>query len=135
MANMVEKYQLMPFIKLQHRLTSARYVEETGKWDLTIKRNRNPKRGTHPRKGQETYDGPDWEEFHDTTDILFTGIGALSRWTWPDIAGLEDFSGKVVHSAQWDSEDDKDFLGDKRVAVIGIVSTFTEVRYLIDTVD
>lgn len=122
LAKMVEKYQLRPYIKLQHRLTSARYIEETGKWDLTIKRHRHPQKELNRREGQETYDTSDWEEFHDTTDILFCGIGALNRWTWPDISGLEEFSGKVVHTAQWDSEDDKEFLGDKRVAVIGIVS-------------
>ena len=33
--------------------------------------------------------------------MLFTGIGGLSRWKWPDIEGLHDFKGTLIHSADW----------------------------------
>ena len=32
----MDKYNLRPFIKLEHRLTIAIYAEDTGKWNLTI---------------------------------------------------------------------------------------------------
>lgn len=64
----------------------------------------------------------DWEEFHDSVDVLFTAVGCLSRWSWPDIPGLETFSGKVVHSAQWDTTEHEEQWKDKNVAVIGVVS-------------
>ncbi|KAH9486428.1 Putative sterigmatocystin biosynthesis monooxygenase stcW [Psilocybe cubensis] len=126
MENMVDKYQLRPFIKLQHRLTAAHYAEKSGKWELTIK---------HPRKASNTkkshnYASPvdqEWEEFHDTVDILFIAVGPLSRWTWPDIPGLENFSGTVVHSADWNIADDEASLGDKRVGVIGVGSSAIQI--------
>ena len=129
--HIVDKYTLRPYIKLQHRLVSARYSEESGKWFLTIKRprkntgesiERNP-----PKLKKPDYD--DWEEFQDTADVLFSGVGALSRWNWPDIEGLDTFAGEVIHSAQWKTgngassgEESVADWGDKRVGVIGVVS-------------
>lgn len=120
--NIVDKYQLRPCIRLQHRVTCARYSEETGKWHLTIRR---PKYATN-RPSTTGPLGPsnheDWEEFHDTADILFNAVGSLSRWSWPDIPGLDKFPGKVIHSAQWNTTEDKDGWRDKKVGVIGVVS-------------
>lgn len=110
----------MRYIKLQHRLVHARYDAPTGKWHLRIRR---------PRTSQN--DQVEFEEFEDTADVLFTALGGLNRWNWPDIEGLDTFKGKVVHSAMWDAGEDpnkgweegvKDW-GDKRVGVIGVVST------------
>lgn len=110
----VDAYQLWPFIKLDHRLTSAIYSEETGKWNLTIQRN---------------LDGNS-EQFEDSADVLFTGMGALSRWKWPDIKGLDSFAGRIIHSGKWETgEGDRDSpwedtvrsWKDKRVGVIGVV--------------
>ena len=47
------------------------------------------------------------------------GVGGLDRWAWRDIAGLNEFGGKVMHSAAW--EDDGHGWAGKRVAVIGVV--------------
>jgi hypothetical protein len=132
--NIVDKYTLRPYIKLRHRVVSARYLEESGKWLLTVKRpgnntgesiNRNP-----PKLNKSSYD--DWEEFQDTADVLFTGVGALSRWDWPDIEGLDTFAGKVIHSAQWETGNDAKCWeesvadwGNKKVGVIGVVSEFS----------
>jgi cation diffusion facilitator CzcD-associated flavoprotein CzcO len=68
-------------------------------------------------------------------------MGGLSRWSWPDIEGLENFKGKVVHSAQWETGDAgtsgpewaesiKDW-GDKRVGVIGVVSIIRAAAMMI----
>lgn len=121
----VEKYQLMPHIKLQHRVTRAKYNEANGKWHLTILR---------PRKVKPDAFTWDWttdcEEFEDTADVLFTGVGGLSRWSWPDIEGIENFNGSLIHSAQWVTgegemqhgwEDTVKSWGDKRVGIIGVV--------------
>ncbi|KDR85545.1 hypothetical protein GALMADRAFT_234472 [Galerina marginata CBS 339.88] len=121
----VDKYQLRQFIKLQHRVTCARYSEKTGKWNLTIRRA--SKTTDSPVNPQKDASYNDWEEIHDTADILFNGAGILSRWSWPDIQGLETFSGKVVHSADWNIRQDKDFLGDKRVGVIGVGSSALQI--------
>jgi cation diffusion facilitator CzcD-associated flavoprotein CzcO len=51
-----------------------------------------------------------------TASILVTAFGALCEPRRPDIDGLDDFAGEVVHSARWPA--DLDLIG-KRVAVIG----------------
>jgi hypothetical protein len=106
-------------------------LEESGKWLLTIKRPRNNTEESIERNPPKLYKPSynDWEEFQDTADVLFTGIGALSRWDWPDIEGLDSFAGKVIHSAQWKTGNDAKCWeesvvdwGDKKVGVIGVVS-------------
>lgn len=118
------------YIKLQHRLTRAQYNEDTGKWHLTIRRP-NGKYSSIP---EGALDQDYFEDIEDTADVLFTGIGGLSRWRWPEIDGLETFQGKVIHSAQWETgeggvsgpstkwEDTVRSWGEKRVGVIGVVS-------------
>lgn len=111
----MDKYNLRPFIKLEHRLTSAIYAEDTGKWNLTIQ---------HPSENGVV------ERFEDSADVLFTGMGGLSRWRWPDIDGLDTFAGKLIHSANWDTgegdrgspwEETVKSWTNKRVGVIGVV--------------
>jgi cation diffusion facilitator CzcD-associated flavoprotein CzcO len=106
----VEKYKLMRYIKLQHELIHARYDEPSAKWHLRLRR---------PATNLDSTAGIHFEEFEDTADVLFTGLGSLSRWSWPDIAGLNEFKGTVLHTAQWDdSVQDWD---KKKVGVIGVV--------------
>ncbi|PPQ64327.1 hypothetical protein CVT26_002210 [Gymnopilus dilepis] len=116
----VDRYQLRPFIKLEHRVTLAKYDEEAGKWHLTIRRPR-------PRINGNSIPQVEYEEISDTADILFNGVGCLSRWTWPDIPGLETFSGQVVHSADWNIRQDKEYLKDKRIGVIGVGSSAIQI--------
>ncbi|KAI0053474.1 FAD/NAD-P-binding domain-containing protein [Auriscalpium vulgare] len=107
----VEKYKLMKYIRLKHELLHARWDEPTGKWHLRIRRS----------------GGDVDEEFDDIADVLFIGTGSLSRWKWPDIEGLKEFGGPLVHSANWDvggegvdswEDSVKDWAG-KKVGVIG----------------
>ncbi|MGJ8670484.1 MAG: flavin-containing monooxygenase [Oceanococcus sp.] len=48
--------------------------------------------------------------------VLISGVGVLSRPSWPKIPGLDDFKGCSFHSAQW--QHDAPIVG-KRVGVIG----------------
>ncbi|KAJ7610856.1 FAD/NAD-binding domain-containing protein [Roridomyces roridus] len=108
----VDAYKLWPYIKLEHRLTNAIYSEETGKWNLTIQYGNA-------------------EQFDDTADILITAMGALSRWKWPDIKGLDSFTGKIMHSANWEADKGEgaweDSWKDKRVGVIGVGSSAIQI--------
>jgi hypothetical protein len=70
----------------------------------------------------------------DKCEVLINGSGVLkyvwrqnknayvrsdsrsSEWKYPDIPGIKDFEGKLMHSAKWDSSYD---LSGKTVAVIG----------------
>jgi cation diffusion facilitator CzcD-associated flavoprotein CzcO len=37
----------------------------------------------------------------DDCHVLFSASGVLNAWTWPDIPGLHDYKGKLLHSADW----------------------------------
>jgi hypothetical protein len=91
----------MKYIKLEHELVAARWEDETGKWLLKIRSH-----GTN--------------EIEDTADVLLLATGILNRWQWPQIEGLSDFQGILLHSANW--KGDTDEWKDKTVGVIGAVS-------------
>lgn len=55
--------------------------------------------------------------FETTTRALVTAVGCLSQVNWPDIPGLREFAGRLLHTAQWPHEP-VDFSG-RRVGVIG----------------
>lgn len=103
--DVVAKYKLMRYIKLSHEVISAHYDEASGKWNLRILQ-------------------PSGEILDDSADFLFTATGVLSRWKWPDIEGLNQFRGKIIHSAQFSPEDENEWKNnwkDKKVGVIGVV--------------
>lgn len=56
------------------------------------------------------------ESYELTTEFLVSAVGQLNVPSWPSIDGLDDFAGRVMHSARWDWS--YDFTG-KRVAIIG----------------
>jgi cation diffusion facilitator CzcD-associated flavoprotein CzcO len=51
-----------------------------------------------------------------TADVVIAAFGALAEPALPAIAGIEGFTGELVHSARWKQDTD---LSGKRVAVIG----------------
>ncbi len=55
---------------------------------------------------------------------LVTATGFLSQPRMPDIDGVRDFAGTVVHTAKWDDTADLD---DKRIAVIGTGATAVQL--------
>lgn len=56
--------------------------------------------------------------------FLVSAVGQLNIPRLPDIKGLSDFEGKVMHSARWDWSYD---FGGKKVAVIGTGSTAAQI--------
>jgi cation diffusion facilitator CzcD-associated flavoprotein CzcO len=85
-------------IKTSHRVSSARWSEEKGVWNLKV---RNEKAD---------------DEFDDYATFLLDGTGILNNWTWPDVPGLQNFQGTLIHTARW--PENFDHRG-KVVAVIG----------------
>jgi cation diffusion facilitator CzcD-associated flavoprotein CzcO len=49
-------------------------------------------------------------------DIVIAARGNLNDPAWPEIAGLESFKGKKIHSAAWDQDYDFE---NKKIGVIG----------------
>ena len=114
------KYKLEQYINLRHELVHAQYIEESGRWRVRIRRPTSASADS------------EYEEFEDEADFLFMATGLLHRWSWPDIEGLKDFKGTLVHSANWRLggatwEDDVKDWGDKSVAVIGLGSTALQI--------
>jgi len=57
-------------------------------------------------------------------DSLIRSLGILNNWKWPDIEGLHDFKGPILHSACWDHSVE---FKDKKAAVIGVGSTSVQI--------
>ncbi|EJF55657.1 FAD/NAD(P)-binding domain-containing protein [Dichomitus squalens LYAD-421 SS1] len=115
--DIVDRYKLMRYIKLNHEVAHARYDESTGKWHVRIHRT-----------GAGGENGPASDEFEDVADVLVTAFGALTRWKMPDIPGIDAFKGELHHTAGYKPsgktwEDDLDRWRDKRVGVVGSGST------------
>ena len=66
------------------RIREAIWDDEGGKWKVKVE------------CGEEIKE--------DECDVLFSASGVLNNWKWPDIDGLKDFKGKLLHSARWDTE-------------------------------
>ncbi|KJX96439.1 flavin-binding monooxygenase like protein [Zymoseptoria brevis] len=99
-----DDYQLNEYVHLESKVTSAIWSSDKGKWQIKI-----------DQQGHE---------FRDEADILINGAGILNRWQWPSIPGLDTFRGKLVHSAQWDTELD---WADKNVGLIGNGSSAIQI--------
>lgn len=83
---------LLPHITFNADLVSAKWNEEQSLWHVTTTAG----------------------EF--TADVLVASMGHLADAKWPHIPGLQEFTGELMHSAQWDHSVD---LTGKRIAVVG----------------
>jgi len=93
MRHCVEKYALSDHIRLNTEVASASFDEHANRWTVT------------------TTDGQSL-----TADIVVTATGQLNQPAWPNVPGLENFAGKMFHSARWDHDYN---LAGKAVGVIG----------------
>ncbi len=97
----VDKWKLRERMRLNTEIVEARFDEETGAWKLT------------------TGDG---ETF--TARAVIAGVGGLVDPAYPDIPGMNDFEGEMMHTARWNHNID---LTGKRVAVIGTGASAVQV--------
>ncbi len=88
-----DRFGIRQHLRLNTEATEARFNPGAGRWTL------------------KTGDG----ESHEF-DLLVTACGQLTRPATPQVEGLDDFAGKVFHSAEWDHSHD---LTGERVAVFG----------------
>ncbi|KAH8775593.1 hypothetical protein F5883DRAFT_261248 [Diaporthe sp. PMI_573] len=93
-----EEENMMPLIKLQHKVTSASWDETRAIWRLKV------------------LDIQTGVEFDDEANFLINASGILNNWKWPNVEGLHDFKGDLVHTASWPEKYD---LTNKSVALIG----------------
>ncbi|KAF9006158.1 hypothetical protein BDQ17DRAFT_1389720 [Cyathus striatus] len=93
-----EKYDLRKYCKFRHMISSAIWDDNKGQWDVEITDlNTN-------------------NVVKDQCDILINAAGVLNAWKWPDIPGLDDYKGVLLHTAKWNETVD---LSSKTVGLIG----------------
>lgn len=97
----VERYGLRSRIRFNSRVVSAEFDEENHLWQLGIA------------------EGPPVTARH-----VVGATGVFSQPKPPDIPGLDDYAGTVMHTARWDHEAD---LRGKRVALIGTGASAVQV--------
>ena len=93
----VQRYGLAPYICFNTRFREAAWNESAGRWRITASGNSRDNLTIRAR-------------------VLISGMGALHVPHYPEIPGVERFSGPSFHSATWRSDVD---LSGKTVAVIG----------------
>jgi cyclohexanone monooxygenase len=76
-----------------------------------------------------TYLGPQWKirserGGDEIFDFVIAATGVLVNPSYPDIPGLDSFTGEIFHSARWDHAAD---LAGKRVGIIGTGSTSAQI--------
>ncbi len=107
-AHCAQKYGLHKHLRLGHQVTSARFVEATGRWNITC---------------QVSADGAQTTTVF-SAQFFVCSTGPLSQGHTPDIAGLHSFAGTLMHSARWDTRVP---LAGKRVGVIGTGSSAAQL--------
>ncbi|KAJ3552624.1 hypothetical protein NP233_g12838 [Leucocoprinus birnbaumii] len=97
-----EKYDLRKYCRFKKRVSRAEWDNGEGQWNVEI---------TDVETGNVT---TDWCHF------LINANGVLNAWKWPDIPGIEEFNGRILHTAKYDRSLD---LTDKTVALLGTGSS------------
>ncbi|ART72556.1 monooxygenase [Mycobacterium dioxanotrophicus] len=96
-----DKYDVRRHIRFNTTVQGASWDEETAQWQVTL-------------AAGETL----------RARYLFTATGFLSQPHTPDIAGIDSFAGKIIHTTDWD--DDYDLSG-RSVAIIGTGATAVQL--------
>ncbi|KAH8693845.1 hypothetical protein BGW36DRAFT_418523 [Talaromyces proteolyticus] len=105
-SDFVEKYDLKQFIHCNREVHHAEWDEIASEWVVKVL---NISSGFS-------------REIR--CDFLVNAGGILNNWKWPDIPGLNDFHGDLIHTAAWD--DRLDVTG-KRVGLIGSGSSGVQI--------
>lgn len=99
--HVADKYDVRRHMRFNTKVESARWDEDDKVWQVAIANG-------------ETV----------SARFLITATGFLSQACVPDIPGISDFTGKIVHTTDWD--DSYDFEG-RRVGVIGTGATAVQL--------
>lgn len=60
----------------------------------------------------------------DSAEFFINAGGVLNQWKWPEIPGLHDFKGKLMHSANYE---EGYALDGKKVTVVGAGSSGVQI--------
>ncbi|KAK0497922.1 hypothetical protein EDD18DRAFT_1382317 [Armillaria luteobubalina] len=102
-----QKFGIVPYISLRHKVTAAIFDATSGSWDVTVQNLETSQTRT------ESY------------DVFVPATGVLSNVNRPAIPGLESFTKTpILHTAEWPADFDwKSAFKDEHIAVIGVGSS------------
>jgi cation diffusion facilitator CzcD-associated flavoprotein CzcO len=104
--NFADRHGARKYMKLMTKVVECRWDDDDSVWHLTL---------------QDQTTGKQWQDW---AHCFVNGTGILNSWKWPEIDGLHNFKGPLMHSASWNH--DVDFTG-KTVGVIGTGSTSIQI--------
>lgn len=102
--SVVDDFDLGRHLMLDTRVRSARWDDDAGRWNLQLDRHGSVR--------------------DLVVDVVVCAAGLFGSLRLPDIAGLPEFTGAVMHTAQWNHDVD---LAGKRLAVIGTGASGVQV--------
>ncbi|MES2494494.1 MAG: NAD(P)/FAD-dependent oxidoreductase [Pseudomonadota bacterium] len=91
------EYGLYDNVEFSTMVDRAEWLADANQWRVTVR-------------------GADGQVREHRSDIVLSAVGILNMPMIPEIPGLDDFAGRVVHTSNW--PEDLDLAG-KRVAVVG----------------
>ncbi len=104
--SVTDRFDLRRHLLTDTRMRAARWNEHTQRWDLDLE------------------SGSSGISFGLTADVVVSAVGLFGEPKLPDIDGLREFGGTVMHTSRWDPRAD---LGNRRVAVIGTGASAVQV--------
>lgn len=97
LVHVADKYELRKHIRFNTRVVQLAYDDASALWNVTVCK-------------------PDGTEEVLQANAVINAHGPLNRWKLPEIPGLDEFAGPMMHTATWNPAVD---IEGKRVAVIG----------------
>jgi len=86
--HVAKKYKVDRKVRLNTKVTAATWDEQAGIWAVDTET-------TSPDGGKVNG--------RLEAEVVINATGLLNKWKWPEIPGLHDFQGKLLHSANWDT--------------------------------
>ncbi|KAL4922314.1 hypothetical protein BDW62DRAFT_207625 [Aspergillus aurantiobrunneus] len=111
LTQVAEKYGLYKYIRFNSEAKEARWDEKEMKWKISVEVSGD-------KDNQFT------RSYVLSSDFLTSAVGQLNFPREPEIPGLEDFRGKMMHSARWDWTYNFE---KKRIAIIGNGATSAQI--------
>lgn len=110
--NVCKTFDLRRHMTFRTEVIAATWDEGRGEWKLRLRK--------------ESGDG-EVVEFDDYCHLLILGTGVLNNFKWPDISGLDEFEGKLIHTARWHQDYQAAQWENDTIAVIGSGSSSLQV--------
>lgn len=101
--NVARKYNLYKYIRFNTSVEAATWDDTKNRWKVNVNVTGGKDAEFHPAYSIEC-------------DFLVSAVGQLNLPQYPNIEGLHEFKGKIMHSARWDWSHS---LQGKSVGVVG----------------